>query len=73
LELGTPWGIHVTTVNPSWHGTPLVSSMSDGCWKLWEKTLSDTVRMEYGQGELLMYVVVVWPRRHGLIGRFAPT
>jgi NAD(P)-dependent dehydrogenase (short-subunit alcohol dehydrogenase family) len=31
------FGIQVTTVNPSFHGTPLVHSMGDDTSKLWEK------------------------------------
>lgn len=43
------FGIHVTTVNPSFHATPLVSSMREKCREIWEQ-LDNSKKAEYGQG-----------------------
>jgi short chain dehydrogenase len=43
------FGIAVTTVNPSFHATPLVKDMGEQLTKVWNK-LDETKRKEYGQG-----------------------
>jgi NAD(P)-dependent dehydrogenase (short-subunit alcohol dehydrogenase family) len=51
LEL-KEFGIQVTTINPSFHGTPLVNTMGDKASKQWE-TLDSAKKEEYGEGKLL--------------------
>ena len=46
------FGIQVTTINPSFHGTPLVNTMGDKASKQWE-TLDSAKKEEYGQGNYL--------------------
>lgn len=50
------FGIQVTTINPSFHGTALVNTMGDKLTTLWD-SLEATKKAEYGQG---MYSVVLF-------------
>jgi NAD(P)-dependent dehydrogenase (short-subunit alcohol dehydrogenase family) len=43
------FGIQVTTINPSFHETPMTESMGDDSRKMWEKLPGET-RAEYGEG-----------------------
>jgi NAD(P)-dependent dehydrogenase (short-subunit alcohol dehydrogenase family) len=43
------FGIAVTTINPSFHATPLVKDMGEQLTKVWNN-LEDAKRKEYGQG-----------------------
>jgi NAD(P)-dependent dehydrogenase (short-subunit alcohol dehydrogenase family) len=43
------FGISVTTINPSFHATPLVKDMGEQLTKVWNN-LEDAKRKEYGQG-----------------------
>jgi NAD(P)-dependent dehydrogenase (short-subunit alcohol dehydrogenase family) len=43
------FGIAVTTINPSFHATPLVKDMGEQLTKVWNN-LDETKRKEYGQG-----------------------
>lgn len=45
------FGVQVTTVNPSFHATPLVHSMGEEAAKGWAK-LDETTKEEYGHGAL---------------------
>jgi 3-hydroxybutyrate dehydrogenase len=54
------FGIQVTTVNPSFHGTPLVATMQDRITETWGNLSKDT-RKEYGEGKLIFTV----QKRHG--------
>lgn len=51
------FGIQVTTVNPSFHGTPLVNTMGDETTKLWE-TLDPVKKEEYGEGKNVSFAIV---------------
>ena len=45
------FGIQVTTVNPSFHGTPLINTiMGDVTTRIWE-TLDPVKKKEYGEGK----------------------
>ena len=46
------FGIQVTTVNPSFHATPLVNSMLDKALELWNR-LDGSIQEEYGPCKLL--------------------
>ena len=48
------FGIQVTTINPSFHATPLVHSMGDKAKQEWDK-LDDTRKEEYGEGAWLSF------------------
>jgi NAD(P)-dependent dehydrogenase (short-subunit alcohol dehydrogenase family) len=48
-EIYHSFHIQVTTINPSFHGTPLVYTMGDVAAKQWD-TLDTTKKMEYGEG-----------------------
>ena len=64
LELKS-FGIQVTTVNPSFHATPLVHGMGDATTKMWEN-LDDSIREEYGEAfyERFRYLFVDLPPRN---------
>jgi short-subunit dehydrogenase len=47
-ELLSSFHIQVTTINPSFHKTPLVDTMGDVYTKQWDQ-LEDKVKMEYGE------------------------
>jgi NAD(P)-dependent dehydrogenase (short-subunit alcohol dehydrogenase family) len=51
LELQSSFGIQVTTINPSFHSTPLVETMGDTLSEKWEK-LDAAKKKEYGEGTL---------------------
>ena len=47
-ELWKPWGVSVTTCNPSFHKTPLVDGIGGGFDRLWKNTMTDEKKKEYG-------------------------
>jgi len=58
------FGIQVTTINPSFHATPLVHGMGDKAKQEWDK-LDDKMKEEYGEAfyERFRYFCVDVPRR----------
>jgi NAD(P)-dependent dehydrogenase (short-subunit alcohol dehydrogenase family) len=63
-ELRHTFGIQVTTVTPSFHGTPLTDSMNDMFMQIWQEMESDR-QSEYGETfrEQAYKIVVELPRR----------
>jgi NAD(P)-dependent dehydrogenase (short-subunit alcohol dehydrogenase family) len=49
-EVYPSFQIQVTTINPSFHGTPLVHSMGDMASKQWD-SLGAPIKAEYGEGK----------------------
>ena len=58
LELAA-FGIQVTTINPSYHGTPIVNTMGDKAVEMWDE-LPPEIKMEYGQGRGVCQNVRTW-------------
>jgi NAD(P)-dependent dehydrogenase (short-subunit alcohol dehydrogenase family) len=61
-----PFGVHVTCINPTFHGTPMANlrTLDLSIGKVWD-ALSSTVRDDYGKGELGQYLVLVFGNRTG--------
>jgi NAD(P)-dependent dehydrogenase (short-subunit alcohol dehydrogenase family) len=52
------FGIYVVGINPSFHGTPLVSNIRDEVMRAWEK-LPVSKKREYGKGKLGCYPLII--------------
>jgi NAD(P)-dependent dehydrogenase (short-subunit alcohol dehydrogenase family) len=51
-----PWGIHVVSINPSFHTTPLTTNVYDRLHKdLWTP-LSPDLKQEYGEGKRVVKI-----------------
>jgi NAD(P)-dependent dehydrogenase (short-subunit alcohol dehydrogenase family) len=63
-ELRHTFGIQVTTITPSFHGTPLTDSMNEMFMRIWQDMESD-LQSEYGETfrEQALRAVVELPRR----------
>jgi short chain dehydrogenase len=55
-EVFPSFKIQVTTINPSFHGTPLVHAMGDMASKQWD-SLEYSIKAEYGEGTVIYLAV----------------
>ena len=50
------FGIQVTTINPSYHATPMVNGMEEHAIEVW-KQLPAEMRSEYGEGKYVLILI----------------
>lgn len=53
-EMQHLWNVKVVAINPSFHETPIVTTVWDNFGSTWDK-LDPKVRNDYGQGNLLTH------------------
>jgi NAD(P)-dependent dehydrogenase (short-subunit alcohol dehydrogenase family) len=53
-----PWKVQVAAINPSFHGTQLVTTMETGLRHTWEQ-LTPAKQVEYGQGKRRRVIITL--------------